>query len=176
MSVATDIAQTRVEEDAKGRRTRFEEIEVGRDLGSLEWTVTPEDIEKQCAADEDYDDAYFLETFLETDGIRIAPPQIQYRPPRWLLSRTYNIRGVFYRWEFENRRPIRCGETLTIKGRVADKWIKNEREFVAFEFVAESSTGEVVFLTRRTHALDVIRRTAPRSGEGVDSGVKPERL
>ena len=168
----SEIAETRVEEDARGRRTRYEEIEVGKDLGTLEWTVTAADIEKQCAADEDFCDAGFLGAAED----RIAPPQIQYRPPRWLLSRTYNIRGVFYAWEFENIRPIRCGETLTVKGRVADKWIRGDREFVAFEFLAAGSDGAPVFTTRRVHALDVIARTAPRSGSGVDSGLKPERL
>jgi hypothetical protein len=168
----TGVSETRVEEDAQGRRTRYEEIEVGKDLGALEWTVTAADIDKQCAADDDFCDAYFL----GADEERIAPPQIQYRPPRWLLSRTYNIRGVFYGWAFENLRPIRCGETLTVKGRVADKWIRNEREFVAFEFVAEGREGDIVFRTRRVHALDVIARTAPRAGAGVDSGLKPERL
>jgi acyl dehydratase len=168
----TEVAETRVEEDAQGRRTQYEEIEVGKDLGALDWRVTAADIVKQCAADEDFCDAYFL----GAEEARIAPPQIQYRPPRWLLSRTYNIRGVFYAWSLENVRPIRCGETLTVRGRVADKWIKNEREFVAFEFVAKGPEGDTVFRTRRVHALDVIRNSAPRAGAGVDSGLKPERL
>ena len=40
---------------------------------------------------------------------RVAPPQIQYRPPRWLLSRNYNVRGVFFRWEFEHKAPLHAG-------------------------------------------------------------------
>ena len=64
-----------------------------------------DDIEKQCVIDEDFHPWFALES--PWDG-RIAPPQLQYRPPRWLLSRTYNIRGVFYKWEFENLKPIRA--------------------------------------------------------------------
>jgi hypothetical protein len=166
-------APVRMERDAQGERALFEDIEVGLDLGSLEWTVEPEDIDKQCAVDEDYDPFYMVDS---PWGGPVAPPQIQYRPPRWLLSRTFNIRGVFYRWEFENRKPIKPGIPITVSGTVADKWVKNEREFVAFEFTGTDPDGDVLFVTRRVHVLDVIERSAPRAGVGVDSGFKPEKI
>ncbi|MBI4183676.1 MAG: MaoC family dehydratase [Proteobacteria bacterium] len=168
-----EAGRTRVARDEAGARTRFEEIEVGKDLGEIEWVVAPDDIDRQCAMD---DDAH--EWFLGDSpfGGRIAPPQIQYRPPRWLLSRTYNVRGVFYKWEFENVRPIRPGVRLRVRGRIAGKWVKNDREFVAYEAEARDESGEVVFRTTRVHALDVISRAAPRQGSGIDSGVKPERI
>ena len=50
----TKNAQTRVEFDEHGNRTTYDEIEVGRDLGSLEWVITEQDIEKQCSIDEDF--------------------------------------------------------------------------------------------------------------------------
>ncbi len=165
--------QARVERDADGLRTQFEDIEVGADLGTLEWRVTREDIEKQCHIDEDWSEWFIVDS--PYDGI-IAPPQIQYRPPRWLLSRRYNIRGVFYRWEFENVRPIRPDRTIRLNGRVKGKWIAKEREFVEFEFEAHDETDELLFVTRRVHVLDVTKRSVPRAGEGVDSGKKPEKI
>jgi len=163
----------RKERDALGPRALYEDIEVGLDLGSLEWTVSAEDIAKQCAIDDDHDPIYAGDS---PWGGPVAPAQIQYRPPRWLLSRTFNIRGVFYEWEFENHRPIKPDVPITVQGIVADKWIKNDREFVAFEFTGTDPAGEVLFVTRRVHVLDVIERTAPRVGVGVDSGVKAERI
>ena len=164
---------TRVAADAQGARAEYDEIEVGGSLGEMEWTVTDEMVDSQCAMDADYAVWYSLDS---PWGGRIAPPQISYRPPRWLLSRTYNVRGLFYKWEMENLRPIRPGVTLRVHARIVDKYVKNEREFVVYEAEAKDPDGLVVFRTRRTHVLDFVERSAQRSGEGIDSGIKPERI
>ncbi len=165
--------RVRVARDAEGERASFDDIEPGQDLGSLEWEVTPEMIEKQCAIDDDHDALYDSGGPF---GGPVAPPQIQYRPPRWLLSRRFNIRGLFYRWEFENLHPIRPGTTITIRGQVRGKWIKKDREFVEFEFTGTDSEGVPLFVTRRVHVLDVAGRRAPKEGVGVDSGKKAEEI
>ena len=164
---------TRITEDANGPRTTFEEIEVGHDLGSIDWEVTPGDIVNQTHLDQDFDPWYALDSPF---GGPIAPPQMQYRPPRWLLSRNYNIRGLFYRWEMDNVRPIEPGVKLRLTGTIAEKYVKNDREFVVYAVEARSEDGDVVFRTRRTHVLDVLSRDVPRSGTGIDSGIKQERL
>ena len=165
--------RVRVAADNHGPRAQFDDIEVGRLLGEMEWVVTEEMIDTQCALDADYDVWYSLSS---PWGGRIAPPQISYRPPRWLLSRTYNVRGLFYRWEMENVRPIRAGVTLRVTARIADKYVKNEREFVVYESEAVDPEGNVVFRTRRTHVLDFVERSADREGTGIDSGIKAERI
>ena len=165
--------RVRVAEDEQGRRASFDEINVGETLGEMEWVVTEEMIAQQCAMDADFHRWYFLDS---PWGGRIAPPQVSYRPPRWLLSRRYNVRGLFYKWEIENVRPIRAGEPLRVTARVVDKYVKNEREFVVYEAEATGAGGEPVFRTRRTHVLDVVERSAPRVGKGVDSGIKAERI
>jgi acyl dehydratase len=164
---------TRVSADAQGQRTTFDDIDVGAILGEMDWTVTPEMVETQCRMDLDYD-AFF--SVASPWGEPIAPPQLQYRPPRWLLSRTYNIRGLFYRWKMENVKPIRPGTTLHVKAWVLEKYVKNEREYVVFAAQATDPQGDVVFRTERTHVLDFVERTAPRVGDGVDSGIKKERI
>jgi len=166
-------AQTRVAADSKGPRASFDDIEIGRVLGEMDWVVTDEMIDTQCAIDADYDVWYSLDS---PWGGRIAPPQISYRPPRWLLSRTFNVRGLFYRWEMANVRPIRPGVTLRVTARISDKYVKNEREFIVYEAEAKDPDGNVVFRTRRTHVLDFIERSARRAGEGIDSGIKAERI
>ncbi|HAT35960.1 MAG TPA: hypothetical protein DCS82_09605 [Rhodospirillaceae bacterium] len=173
----TDETNTavRIAEDSFGKRAEFDEIEIGAPLETMEWVVTDEDIEKQCRIDEDYHEAYVLGSSLADDE-RVAPPQIQYRPPRWMLTRTYNVRGVFYKWEFESFKAIRPGEKITVTGEIVDKWIKNEREFIKFEAIGHDEDGEKVFSTLRTHVLDVVERSAPREGSGIDSGHKPEKI
>lgn len=104
-------SRVRMAEDATGRRTHFEEIEVGKDLGKFDWLVTQADVERQCSLDN-----HWHEWFVSDSpwGGPIAPPQIQSRPPRWLLGRTYNIRGVSYKLDFEYLKPIMLGQKLTI--------------------------------------------------------------
>jgi len=165
--------RTRIAEDGRGRRATFDEIEIGASLGELTWTVTGETIDAQCEMDVDFHPWFFLES---PWGGRIAPPQTSYRPPRWLFSRRYNVRGLFYKWELENLRPLKPGVELRLTGRIADKYVRNEREFVVFEAEATDPDGAVVFRTRRTHVLDVIERSAPRAGQGVDSGIKAEKI
>jgi len=169
----SEVGETRVAQDEKGERTKYEDIEVGKDLGVIEWEVTPELIDKQCEMDDDYHEWYKLDS---PYGGRIAPPQIPYRPPRWLLSRNYNIRGVFYKWEFENVNPIKPNRKIKVSGRIVDKWIRKDREYFQYEAVGEDEEGNTLFKTSRVHALDVIKRTMPREGVGIDSGIKKEQL
>lgn len=167
------VSRVRVERDAKGKRASYDDIQLGTVLGEMEWVVTEEMVEQQCRMDLDYDEFYSLDS---PWGGRVAPPQIQYRPPRWLLSRTYNVRGLFYRWMMENVRPIRVNETLHIRSWITNKYIKNDREFVVYAAEAKDSSGNVVFRTERTHVLDALERSVPRGAEGIDTGIKAEKI
>jgi hypothetical protein len=170
---SAQLATSRVARDAQGERSRYEDIPVGHDLGQMTWTVTAEMVAKQCAMDGDYDPAYQP----GGGGAQLAPPQILYRPPRWLLSRNFNIRGVLYKWSFAIENVIEVGREMTLSGRISAKWIKSEREFVEYEVRAHyADDGTPVFATKRVHVLDVIERNQPREGEGLDSGKKSERI
>lgn len=167
------VSRVRVERDAQGKRASYDEIEVGTVLGEMEWTVNEEMVELQSRLDLDYDEFYTLDS--PWNG-RIAPPQITYRPPRWLLSRTYNVRGLFYRWKLDNIRPIHLNEKLQITCRITDKYVKNDREFIVYAAEAKDAKGELVFRTERVHVLDALERSVPREGQGIDTGIKAERI
>ena len=47
--------KVRVAADNHGPRAEFDDIEVGRFLGEMEWIVTDEMIDTQCALDADYE-------------------------------------------------------------------------------------------------------------------------
>jgi len=165
--------KTRILEDGSGRRATFEDIEVGRSLGEMEWGITDDLIDLQCFLDQDFDPLYFP----QGDGAkRMAPPQITYRPPRWLLSRTYNVRGLFVRWENESYRPIEPNTTIKVSGSIVDKFVKKDREFVVYQAEGRDPEGNLIFRTKRTHVLDFIERSVPREGSGIDSGIKPEKI
>jgi hypothetical protein len=105
--------KTRVLEDNEGRRATFEDIQVGQSLGEMEWQITDELIDLQCQLDQDFDPMYFP----QAEGAkRVAPPSITYRPPRWLFSRAYNVRGLFVGWENEMLRAIEPNMTIKVTG------------------------------------------------------------
>ena len=99
-------AAVRVVRDARGLRATFEDFEIGADLGTVQWTVSQADVDGQCETDDDYHEWYSVES---PYGGTIAPVLISYTPIRTMLSRAYNVRGMFYQLEMESVRPIRVG-------------------------------------------------------------------
>lgn len=160
-------AQKRVARDASGERTRYEDIVVGDDLGSLEWQFDEAAIGRICDSDDDFHEWYAVES---PYGGRIAPVLIGYPPVRMLFSRKFNVRGLFYWYEIENYAPLRPNVKYTLRGRISDKWIKREREFVQYEATCYDPGGKKVFFTRRAHALDYLTRDVPKEATGIDSG------
>jgi hypothetical protein len=170
--------KARVLEDSQGRRAAFEDIEIGHSLGEMEWQITDELIDLQCQLDQDFDPMYFpqADDKRAAPDKRVAPPQITYRPPRWLFSRAYNVRGLFVRWESETFRAIEPNTTITVSGSIVDKFVKKDREFVVYQSEGKDAAGNLIFRTKRTHVLDFVERSAPRAGKGIDSGIKPEKI
>lgn len=160
-------APTRVERDGRGPRTTYEELEVGASLGELEWCIQPENAQGLMDNDQDYHPWYLGES---PWGRPIIPPMATYPPVRILFTRRYNVRGLFYQFDSELIEPLHYGDKITITGRIADKWVRREREYVAYEAEGRSDTGTLLFSTRRAHVLDYLQRTVPRGGEGIDSG------
>jgi acyl dehydratase len=160
--------QTRVREDGSGLRTTFDQIEVGESLGSIRWSVTREAVQGLIDNDDDHNEWYDKDSPF---GGPIVPPLATYPPVRMLLTRVYNIRGLFYEYEGEFLLPIHYGDEITVTAWIADKWVKRDREYFAYEGEGRNDAGELVFRTRRTHVLDFITRDAPREGKGIDSGV-----
>lgn len=160
-------ALTRVERDGGGLRTTYDEFEVGAPLGELKWSIQPSNAAGLIDNDQDAHPWYVGDSPF---GGPIVPPMATYPPVRILFTRKYNVRGLFFHFESDFHEPIPYGEEITITGHVSDKWIKRDREYIAYEAEGRSASGLLLFSTRRAHVLDFIKRTVPRAGEGLDSG------
>lgn len=165
MSEATNQAagQVRILRDAAGVRTTYEDIEIGKDLGTELWTPTQAQIDQVCERMEDHHPYYEVGSPF---GSTVVPVSMTYLLTRGLFSQTYSVRGLFYKWSVDLLEPIRPDVTYTVQGRISDKWIRKEREFVAYESECRDPNGTVMFRTRRAHVMDYIKRTAPKIGEG----------
>lgn len=158
------LGQVRILRDAAGTRTTFDELEIGKDLGSLVWTPTQSQVDQVCERMEDHHPYYEVESPF---GGTVVPTHMTYLMIRGLFSQTYSVRGLFYKWGLELLEPIRTGVTYRVDAKLTEKWIRNDREFVAYEGTCTDPRGAVVFRTRRAHVLDFIKRTAPKVGEGA---------
>ena len=158
------LGAVRILRDAAGIRTTYEELEIGKDLGSAEFLVTQGQIDQTCDRLEDHHPYYEVGSPF---GSTVAPVWMTYLIPRMLFSQTYSVRGLFYKWGFELLGPVRPGVRHTVSATLTEKWIRNDREFVAYEAVCKDESGRVVYRSRRAHVLDFIKRTAPKVGEGA---------
>ena len=155
--------QVRILHDARGRRTTFEELEVGKELGSAEWQVTQSQIDQVCERTADHHPFYEVGSPF---GGTVVPLSMTYRLVRALFSQTYSVRGLFYKWSVDLLEPIKPNVPYTVTARLTEKWVKNDREFVAYEAECRDSAATLIFKTRRAHVLDLIKRTAPKIGSG----------
>jgi acyl dehydratase len=160
------LGQVRIASDRFGPRTTFEELEIGKDLGTEEFLVTQAQIDQVCDRLEDHHPYYEVNSPF---GGTVAPVSMTYLITRALFSQTYSVRGLFYKWAVDCMQPVRPGVRHTVTGTLTNKWVKNEREFVAYESVCKDEKGNVIFTTQRAHVLDFIKRTAPKVAHGIGS-------
>lgn len=156
----SETNKARVLFDATAKRTEYDEIEIGAEFEPQDRVLTLQHIDLFCQGNHDYHEWYSVDSPF---GGRICPPLINYRAPRDMFAAKYNVRGVLYEYETENINPIKPNKKLHFTGRITNKWIKNEKEFVEYQVNCVDEDGLELFRTRRVHCLDVIPRTAPRT-------------
>ncbi len=54
-------------------------------------------------------------------------------------------------------------------GKITNKWIKNDKEFVEYRVTCVDEDGLEIFRTRRVHVLDALPRTAPRNASDTNT-------
>lgn len=164
--MAQTLGNVRIGSDRFGPRTTYEELEIGKDLGTEDFLVTQSQIDQVCYRLQDHHPYYEVNSPF---GGTVAPVWMTYLLTRGLFSQTYSVRGLFYKWAMDCVLPVRPGVRHTVTGTLTNKWIKNDREFVEYASVCKDDKGNVVFTTKRAHVLDFIKRTAPKVGEGIGS-------
>lgn len=116
----------------------FEDIRIGEELGPFEYVLTQDLVDRYRAAVED-PDALFpnigVKEYIALGGVRKG-------------------RGVIgginagQSWDFFN--PPRVGKKLTVRGRVADKYIRRDKPWVVVEAWIVDEDGYVIARTRAT--------------------------
>ena len=133
---------------SEGERQRadqaFHELPVGTDMGSIEYTVSEERVERHLGATHQT-------PYPESDGERLAPVSILASDGIWLAESQFDISESVHagqRLEILNI-PI-VGSRVKVSGRVVDKFEKGGRQFVVMDVVSEDDRGRVLARGRMT--------------------------
>lgn len=124
----------------------FDDIYVGQEFPGLEYHLNRETIQKYGEAVEDLDPIYTdQEAAVASEfGGPVAHPTTAsiYILKAYKVGVTSPPGGVHAKQKFEFISPTRPGETLQIKAKVVDKYIKRERRYVVIESLAVNQDGE----------------------------------
>ena len=150
----------RVAADERGPRPTLDDIEIGKTFGPVEWSVAERDIDGCCMAQDDYHEWYSIDSPF---GGRVAPPTITYIVPRETFKKVYRVRGLFVGWTSEQLDVIRPNVTYTWTGKISDKYVRRNREWVWYDFTLCDPQGKEIIRTKRGHVLDFLTIDAPKT-------------
>lgn len=124
----------------------FDEIFIGQEFPNLEYHLTRETVQKYGEAVEDLDPIYTDEDAAaasEFGGLVAHPTTASiYVLKAYKVGVISPPGGVHARQKFEFIAPTRPGETLQIKAKVVDKYIKREHRYVVIESLTVNQDGE----------------------------------
>lgn len=146
---------------------RWELVEVGEELGPAVVHVDEHAIKAFAFCQDDYHPWYLEESPF---GGRVAPPGLlanelllvyyhQYRQEECLNIHTHE------RLDFHH--PVRLGDTVTIRGRYIDKYVRRDKGYVVVEAEARGADGRLLVSHRGVEILSA------RPGEFVGRGAGP---
>ena len=121
----------------------FEYIVVGEELDPVEYRTDAELIAAYCR---DWDDPDPLFLTGSSAGAPIVPPAYMAGLACFALLRSrYDTAGTLNaETEHENLKPLSVGGTLTVRGRVTDKFIRRGLEYVVVQSESYDDVGDLV--------------------------------
>jgi len=144
----------------------FDHVNVGDEIPRLVvGPVTLQDVVEWCGAEEDYLNIHYDEAAAKASGLPGCVIQGTYKlgmlgkmVTDWLgQSGTLKRIGVKYRgMDFP-------GDTLTCRGKITDKYIKDNEDYIELELWTENQRGETTVLGTATVSTLNQRRQYPRS-------------
>ena len=141
----------------------FEEIEIGEEFDPVEYHLTTEMILKQAEAVEDYNPWYRQNSPF---GNSIALPTVtcrDYLP--LLLGWRYAFAGIgiLAKHEVELLNPARPDSRITVRGKVADKYVRRGRPYIVIECCSVDENGREI--TRNKHTVMLVEFGIAKGGK-----------
>ena len=127
-----------------GSQENFEAIPIGMDLGVFEMTLDEETVKHRTELVQ-----------WEAKG----PAESGFAPPGFTISHHAGMKfkalpemrvSIWAKSEHEFLKPMKLGGKIFIRGRVVDKYIKRERNYMVTELETVDEAGEVLMRSRET--------------------------
>jgi hypothetical protein len=127
------------------KESGFQDITIGLDLGTMEMTLDEKTIN-------DWVVLVQWQAKKLVDNLHVAPPGTSIeRHPRMEFAKFSDLRaGIWAKSEHEFLKPIEVGSKIFIHGKVANKYVKRNRNYVVTEYETLDEAGEVVMRSRET--------------------------
>lgn len=128
-----------------GEKSGFESITIGMDLGPLEMTLDESTVGERVRLDQ-WDSAELV------GKLRTAPPGmtiVQHAIIKYMRFPDLHA-SIWAKSEHEFLKPLKLGTRVTIRGKIVDKYVKRDRNYVVTEFETIDEHGEVAMRSRET--------------------------
>jgi acyl dehydratase len=165
------------------KERRWEVMEVGEEFGPLRVKVDERLLRDFAYAVDDFDPVFL---WSDGEGRRIGHPTLLCREARDVIATHYDIAsggaGMHAKHALEIHACPEIGETVTVTGRHAEKFLKRGKQYIVLESEVHAANGALLLRQRSTHirALEPgVARTAgpapapqaPQAPIGIATGV-----
>ena len=123
----------------------FEAIPIGMDLGTIEMTLDENTVNDRLKLVQ-------WESRELVDKLRVAPPGMGIvQHPMMKYMKFPDLRAsIWAKSEHEFLKPMKVGSKIFIHGKIVDKYVKQGRNYVVFEFETVDEAGEMLLRSRET--------------------------
>jgi len=133
----------------------FHELPVGTDMGSIEYTVSDQRVERHLRATHQ-------PPYPERGGERLAPVSMLASDGIWLAEAQFDIGESVHAGQLLEVLNIpSVGSRVKVSGKVVDKFEKGGRQFVVIDVISEDDRGRVLARGRTTG----VARYRPEGGD-----------
>ncbi len=121
----------------------FEAVPIGLDMGTIEITLDKETITDALERVQWKNKAF-------AGRLRVAPPGMTVGPNgRLIYEKFTNLHaGIWAKSAHEFLKPMKMGSKIFIRGKVADKYVKRDRNYVVYEYEVTDEAGDVLMRSR----------------------------
>lgn len=127
---------------------RYDNVEPGQSLGSIEYTISPEQAERYAASLRDETGWAGANSPF---GRPVAPPGMLANDYVRLLASSYEFKGgVHAKQETTYLKPPPVGERLTVTGQIIEKYERRDKLWIVVETTTTDASGEIVARSRNT--------------------------
>ena len=128
----------------------WEDAQIGEDLGSIQYKLTPEDIQRKLLGTEDSNPWYTKESPF---GGPIAPPLINSNDYARLYHSHFDHElSLHTKTEVEIINPIFLGKLITARGTIIDKYMRRGRKCVVIETIVTDEDGTEICRSKNVMA------------------------